>query len=329
VLSGNAPGRRRRALLAFGGAILLAAPGRAQRFPERPLRLVVPFAPGGSSDLAARLIAEPMAERLGQPVVVENRAGAGGSLGAEAVARAAPDGHTMLMGAPGALVINPHLTPNFAFDPRRDLAPVSLVFVTDHALVVNPAVPARTLAEFIALAKAQPGRVSYASSGPGTTLHLFGELFRQQAGVDITHVPYRGNAPAMTDLLAGTVQSMFDQLVISGPHIQTGRLRALVVTGPQRNTRFPEIPTAAESGLPEFVATSWNALLVPAGTPPFAIARLNEAVAAALAVPLVRERLAATGAEPTPSSAGALGTLLARENDRWGRVVREARIVVN
>lgn len=323
----GAPGRR--GLLILGAAAVLPRPAAAQRFPDRPVRLVVPFAPGGSSDLAARLIAEPMAERLGQPVVVENRAGAGGTLGAELVARSAPDGHTMLIAATGALTINPHVTPGTAFDPRRDLAPVCRVFTTDHALVVTPSLPARSLAEFIALAKARPGQVSFASSGPATTLHLFGELFRLQAGVDITHVPYRGNAPAMTDLLAGTVQSMFDQLIISGPYIQAGRLRALCVTGAARNAQFPEIPTAAESGLPDFVVTSWNALMVPAGTPAPAVARLNEACAAALAVPAVRERMLATGAEPAPSSVEALAALLAAEYERWGRVVREAKVTVN
>jgi tripartite-type tricarboxylate transporter receptor subunit TctC len=318
----------RRALLG-AAAVTLAAPALAQRFPDRPVRLIVPFAPGGSSDLAARLIAEPMAERLGQPVVVENRPGAGGTLGAELVARSAPDGYTMLIGAPGALAINPHLTPNANFNPLRDLAPVSLVFNTDHALVVTPSLPVRSLAEYIALARARPGQVSYASSGPGTTLHMLGELFKLLAQVDITHVPYRGNAPAMTDLLAGTVQSMFDQLIISGPFITQGRLRALCVTGPRRNAQFPDIPTAAEAGLPDFVVTSWNALVVPTGTPAAVVARLNEAANGALNVPMVRERMGATGAEAAPGTVEALRALMASEYERWGRVVRDARLSVN
>ena len=318
----------RRALLGACAATL-AAPALAQRFPDRPVRLIVPFAPGGSSDLAARLIAEPMAERLGQPVVVENRPGAGGTLGAELVARSAPDGYTMLIGAPGGLAINPHLTPNANFNPLRDLAPVSLVFTTDHALVVTPGLPARTLADYIALARARPGQVSYASSGPGTSLHMLGELFKLLAQVDITHVPYRGNAPAMTDLLAGTVQSMFDQLIISGPFITQGRLRALCVTGPKRNAQFPDIPTAAEAGLPDFVVTSWNALVVPTGTPAAVVARLNEAANGALNVPMVRERMGATGAEAAPGTVEALRALLASEYERWGRVVRDARLSVN
>ena len=318
--------RLRRGLLLAGlGAPLVA---RAQRFPERPLRLVVPFAPGGASDLVARILAEPMGAALGQPVVVDNRPGAGGNLGAEMAARAAPDGHVLLLGAPGALTVNPHLYPDLPFAPLRDFAPVGRVFTTDHVVCVHPAVPATTLGEFIALLRARPGQLAYASAGTGATTHLFGELFRMQAGVDMLHIPYRGSGPAVADLIAGTVQAMFDQLPSSIGHIQAGRLRALAVTGAGRNALLPAVPTAAESGLPDYVVTSWNALLAPAGTPAPVVARLNAVVAAALGDPAVRARMAPLGAEPAAGSPEALAALLAAETERWGRVVREARISV-
>jgi tripartite-type tricarboxylate transporter receptor subunit TctC len=318
-------GTRRALLLA---ALAAPALGRAQGFPTRPLRIVVPFAPGGASDLVARVLAEPLGAALGQPVIVDNRPGAGGNLGAEVVVRAAPDGHTLLMGAPGALTVNPHLYANMPFDPARDLAPVSLVFTTDHLVVVNPGVPAGSLAEFIALARARPGAISYASAGIGATTHLFGELFRLRAGVELTHIPYRGSGPAVADLVGGTVQAMFDQLPSSIGHVQAGRLRALAVTGAARNALLPAVPTAAEAGLADYVVTSWNALLVPAGTPAPIIQRLAGLVAEALALPAVRERLAPLGADPAPTSPAALGALLREESRRWGQVVREAGITV-
>ncbi|MBL6457576.1 tripartite tricarboxylate transporter substrate binding protein [Belnapia sp. T6] len=316
----------RRGLL-LGG---LAAPvlARAQRFPDRPLRLIVPFAPGGASDLVARILAEPMAEALGQPVVVDNRPGAGGNLGAELAARAAPDGQTLLLGAPGALTVNPHLYPSLPFDPRRDFAPISQVFSTDHAVVVHPGIPAATLPDFIALLRARPRQLAYASAGTGATTHLFGELFRMQAGVEILHIPYRGSGPAVADLVAGTVQAMFDQLPSSIGHVQAGRLRALATTGARRNALLPAVPTAAEAGMPDYGVTSWNALLVPAGTPAPVVARLNAVVGAALDLPAVRQRMAPLGAEPAAGTPEALAALLAAETERWGRVVREARITV-
>lgn len=311
---------------------MLAAPAavHAQPWaPARALRIVVPFAPGGSSDLVARIIAEPLAERLGQPVIVDNRPGAGGNVGLESVARAAPDGLTMLMGAPGALTVNPHLLPVPGVDPLRDLAPVSLVFTTDHVVVVNPAVPAQTLAEFIALARAQPGRIAYGSAGNGATTHLFGAVFAQQAGVTLTHVPYRGSGPATADLVAGTIHAMFDQLASSVAHIRAGRLRALAVTGSRRNPLLPDVPTAVESGLADYVVTSWNALMAPAATPPAAVARLNAVIAEVLALPAVRDRFAPLGAEPAPSTPLVLAERLRAEHALWGRVIRDAGITAN
>ncbi len=303
----------------------LATPALAQ---PRGLRIVVPFAPGGASDLVARIIAEPLGAALGQAVLVENRPGAGGNLGAEAVARAAPDGTTLLMGAPGALTVNPHLYPDLSFRPLVDFAPVSLVFTTDHLVVVHPSVPARTLAEFIALAKAQPGRIAYASAGTGATTHLFGALFGLRAGVELTHVPYRGSGPAVNDLLAGTVQAMFDQLPSSVAHVREGRLRALCTSGAARHALLPDVPTAAEAGLADYQVASWNALLAPAATPPETIARQAAAVAAVLALPAVRDRLRPLGADPAPSTPAAMTALLRTETQRWGEVVRAAHITV-
>jgi tripartite-type tricarboxylate transporter receptor subunit TctC len=324
--------RRRSFLLAAAPTALLPAAAQAQPAagwtPTRPIRLVVPFAAGGSTDVAARILAERMGETLGQPVVVENRSGSAGLIGSENVARSAPDGHSLLMGATGVLAIAPHLYANMPFDPASDLAPVSLVFTTDHQVVVNPGVPARNLAEFIALARARPGAISYASAGIGATTHLFGELFRLRAGVELTHIPYRGSGPAVADLVGGTVQAMFDQLPSCIGHVQAGRLRALAVTGAARNALLPAVPTAAEAGLADYLVTSWNALLVAAVTPAPIIQRLAGLVAEALALPAVRERLAPLGADPAASSPAALGTLLREESARWGQVVREAGITV-
>jgi tripartite-type tricarboxylate transporter receptor subunit TctC len=320
--------RTRRALL----AATLLAPGlaRAQAWtPPRPVRLVVPFPAGGATDVVARVLAERMQEALGQPVVVENRTGAGGNIGVENVVRSAPDGTTLLMGTTGTLTVNPHLYSTLGFDPLRDLAPVSMAFTTDHVLIVNPSVPARTAQEFLALARAQPGRFSYGSAGSGSSTHTVAELFRLAARVEITHVPYRGSAPALNDLVAGTVQVMLDQIPSAIGQIQAGRVRALAVTGARRSPLLPEVPTMAEIGLAEAQATSWGAVMAPAGTPAPAIARFNATIREALALQAVKERLAAAGAEGVASSPEELAAFLRDESAKWARVVREARITVN
>jgi tripartite-type tricarboxylate transporter receptor subunit TctC len=316
----------RRPLLAAG---LLASPllAHAQGWaPARPLRFVVPFPAGGATDVVARVLAERLQDALGQPVVVENRTGAGGNIGVEAVVRSAPDGLTLLMGTTGTLTINPHLYPNLGFDPLRDLAPVGMAFATDHVLIVHPSVPARTAAEFIALAKAQPGRLSYGSGGAGTSTHAVPELFRLVAGIEVQHVPYRGSAPALNDTVAGNVQFMLDQAASAIPMIQAGRVRALAVTGPRRHRLLPDVPTVAELGLAAAEATSWGAVMVPAGVPEPAQARLSAALREALALPAVQERLAGAGADALASSPGEAAATLRAETEKWGRVVREARI---
>lgn len=308
----------------------LATPAIAQSWaPERPMRMVVPFAPGGATDIVARVLAEPMGARLGQPIAVENRTGAGGNVGVEAVVRAPADGHTLLMGTTGTLTINQHLYSNMTFNPINDLAPVGLAFGTDHVLIVNPGVAAQTAQEFLALVRAQPGRLSYGSGGSGTSTHTVAELFKLVARVDIQHVPYRGSAPALNDTVAGNVQVMLDQIASALPMVQAGRVRALAVTGPRRHPALPNVPTMAEIGLPAAEATSWGAVMVPAATPAPAIARLNAALREALDLPAVRERLTAVGADALTSTPAELATYLRSETEKWGRVVREARITVN
>jgi tripartite-type tricarboxylate transporter receptor subunit TctC len=297
--------------------------------PNRPLRMVVPFPPGGATDVVARVLAERMQEKLGQPVTVENRTGAGGNVGVENVVRSAPDGLTMLMGTTGTLTINPHLYANMGFNPANDLAGISMAFATDHVLVVNPAVPAQTAQEFIALLKARPGQLSFGSGGNGSSTHLVPELFKLIAQVDMQHVPYRGSAPALNDLVAGNVQVMLDQLPSALPMIQGGRVRALAVSGPRRSRLLPDLPTMAELGLPQAEATSWGAVMVPAGTTAPAIARLNAVIRDALAEPGVQQRLAAAGADAVVSTPAELAGIMRSETEKWGRVVREARVTVN
>ena len=318
----------RRAALA-APALLLPFKAFAQWTPGRPRRFVVPVAAGGATDIVARVLSEPMAERLGQPMAVENRTGAGGNVGVENVVRSAPDGLTLLMGTTGTLTINPHLYSNMGFNPLTDLAPIGLAFATDHVLIVNPLVPAQTAQEFLALVRAQPGRLSYGSGGNGTSTHTVAELFKLVAQVDIQHVPYRGSAPALTDTVAGTVQVMLDQIASALPQIQAGRVRALAVTGARRHAALPNVPTVGEIGLAAAEATSWGAVMAPAGTPNAAIDRLNAVLREALALQAVKDRLTQVGADAMTSSPAELAAYMRSETEKWGRVVREARITVN
>lgn len=318
----------RRATLAT--ALLAPFAARAQSWaPSRPIRFVVPFPPGGATDVVARVLGERMQERLGQPVTVENRTGAGGNVGVENVVRSAPDGHSILMGTTGTLTINPHLYTNMGFNPATDLAGISMAFATDHVLIVHPSVPAQTAQEFLALVRARPGALSYGSGGNGTSTHLVPELFKLVGNLDIQHVPYRGSAPALNDTVAGTVQVMLDQLPSALSMIQAGRVRALAVTGPRRSALLPSVPTMAEIGLADAQATSWGAVMAPAGTPAPVIERLNAVIREALAEPAVVQRLAAAGADAVVSTPAELAETMRSETAKWGRVVREARITVN
>ena len=297
--------------------------------PTRPIRFVVPFPPGGATDVVARVLAERMQASLGQAVTVENRTGAGGNVGVENVVRSAPDGYSILMGTTGTLTINPHLYSNMGFNPATDLAPVSMAFATDHVLIVNPSVPAQTVQEFIALVKARPNTISYGSGGNGSSTHLVPELFKMVAQVQMQHVPYRGSAPALNDTVAGTVQAMLDQLPSALGQIQGGRVRALAVTGPRRSTLLPDVPTLAEIGLADAQATSWGAVMAPAGTPAAVVERYNALLRDILADAAVKQRLAAAGADAVYSTPADLAATMRAETAKWGRVVREARITVN
>jgi tripartite-type tricarboxylate transporter receptor subunit TctC len=314
---------RRRALLASAFVAASSQDLFAQpAWPERPIRLIVPFAPGGATDILSRLVADRIAQRLGQPVVIENRGGAGGNIGAEAAARAAPDGYTIVMGVVGTHAINPTLFPNVPFDPIRDFSPISLVATAMNVLVVNPDLPARSVQELIGLARARPGQLNFGSPGNGSTVQLAGELFKTMTGTDMVHTPYRGAAAAMTDLLAGRIQLMFDNLPSAVPHVRAGRLRALAVTGAARSTALPDVPTIAESGLPGYEATTWFALFGPAHLPPTIVARLNDAVHVAVGAPGMAARLAALGAEPAAGTPEALTELIRRDTEKWSRVIR-------
>lgn len=318
---------RRSALLA---AALTPMAAHAQSWaPSRPLRLVVPFPAGGATDVVARVLGEHMSGTLGQPVVVENRTGAGGNVGAETVVRSPADGHSLLMGTMGGLTINPHLYRGMGFDPAHDLVGVGMAFETVHVLIVHPSVQATTVAELITLAKAQPGRLAYGSAGAGSSTHMVAELFRLTAGIELTHVPYRGSAPALNDTVAGTVQLMLDQLPSCIGQVQAGRVRALAVTGSARHPLLPDVPTMAEAGLAGASATSWGAVMAPAGTPAAALARLNAALNAALADDAVRARLVQAGADPVASTPEAVSERMRAETAMWGRVVREANITIN
>jgi tripartite-type tricarboxylate transporter receptor subunit TctC len=302
----------------------LALPGIARAaWPDQPIRLVVPFAPGGATDLTARALAEGLAPRLGQPVVVTNVAGAGGNLGAEAVARAAPDGNTLLFSTPGPLAINAALYPRLAYDPAA-FSPVSLGVIVANVVLVPATSEARSLAELIALARQRPGAIAYASAGVGTTSHLAAELLKAEAGLDLLHVPYRGTAPALTDLIAGRVQLQIDGVSAALPHLRAGTLRGLAVTSAARWFALPELPTVAEAGLRGFEAVAWGAVVGPPGLPDAIAQRLSAEIGAALRTPEAVARMRALGAEPAPGMPAELATHVLTERRKWSAVVQRS-----
>ena len=311
---------------AIAGALLpFAARAQAPEWPSRPVRFIVPYPPGGPTDIMGRIVAQAVQGPLGQPFVVENRAGANGLIGSEQAARAAPDGSTFLVNA-SAHVIVPHLTPNMPIDVLADFAPVTNIAAVPLWLVVNPALPVRSVAEFIAYARANPGRIAYASSSQGGAPHLAGELFKLMTGTDLVHVPYRGSGPAGQDLIAGTVQAMFDSVPASAGAVRDGRLRALAVTTRNRIAPFPDLPTIAEAGVPGYEISTWYGIWAPARTPPAIIARMQQAVATAARNPETRARFDALGAEPVADSPEDYARFVRAEYDRWGKLVRDARI---
>ncbi len=306
---------------------LVALPAAAQEaFPTRPIRLVVPFAAGGPSDIIARIVAPRMATTLGQPVVVENRAGAGGVTGVDVIAKAVGDGYTFGIGSAGAIAISPSLGRGTPYDPMRDLAPVMLIANVPNLVVVNPQSGITSIQALIAAAKARPGSIHFGSAGIGASTHLAGELFKLMAQVDIVHVPYRGSVPALTDLQGGQIQLMFENMPGALELVRSGRLTGLAVTSPNRATAAPEIPTVAESGVPGYAVVSWFAVFAPGQTPAPVIQRLNQGLRRIMARPAVRQRILELGAEPADGPPEALGALAREETERWGRVIREARI---
>jgi len=317
------PLARLAAALCAGLVVLFAAPAAAD-YPDRPIRLVVPFPAGGGADALARTIMPRVAQELGASIVIDNRPGAGGNVGAEFVAHAAPDGYTLLYGTNGTHAINRALYAKQGFDPVRDFAPVSRMTQIAALLVVNPFVPAKNVAELIDYARANPGKVFFASAGNGTTSHLAGELFKTAASIDIVHVPYRGGGLAAADVAGGQVQMMIDVMPNVLPLATGGKLRALGVSTAARVPAAPEIPTIAESGLPGFEVSAWDGIFAPAGTPPAVIERLNAAIRAALADPKVREALVARGAQPVTSTPDELARHVVAESEKWARVVRQS-----
>jgi tripartite-type tricarboxylate transporter receptor subunit TctC len=318
---------KRLALLA--AVALLPVCVSAQSYPTRAIKIVVAFPAGGGSDLAARVVAQKLSESFGQPVVVENRVGANGSVGAEAVARSAPDGYTLVMGSNANITTNPHLMA-LAYDPMKDLAPVAMLTVNPLLLFVNPTVvPVNSFKEFLVYVKERDGKVDYASAGNGSPAHLSGELLKLTAGIQMVHVPYKGGPPGVNDVLGGRVGVMLAAAPTVLPHIRSGKLRGIATTGAQRSSTTPEIPTVAESGFPDFDVVIWNALFAPGATPPAVLARLHGEIDRILADAETRATLLKQGAEPRPMSDAEFRALLRTEYERWGKVIREAHIKVD
>ena len=317
---------RRRALFACACGLLAlafgAAPALAQDYPNRPIKVIVPFSPGGAVDGPMRVIAQELSKRLGQQVVVENRPGAGATIGTEAVAKSAPDGYTLLL-ASQTNAISASLYKNLTYDPIEDFAPISLLGREPGVVVVNPSVPAKTLAEFVSYVKANPGKVDYASSGNGSGQHLFAALLAMRAGLKMNHVPYRGSGQATADLLGGQVQMAIPGTAGMVGHIRNGKLRPLAVTGATRSPQLPDVPTMIESGYPDFEAYVWMGLLAPKGTPQAIIDRLYREVVAALASPEVKSHMATAGIEAVGSTPAEFGTFFRRERDLWAKVVKD------
>ena len=316
--------RQRRILLAAGAA--LAAGHRlasaATDFPSKPIRIIVPLAPGGSADAMCRLVGTALAKVLAQPVIVENRPGAGGVTGLTEVARARPDGYTLGYSLAGALTVAPHIAKNMPIDPLKQLAPLTQVVAVPEILVVHPSVGVKSLQELVAKAKSQPGTLNFASAGNATVPHLGGELLKREAGIDLVHVPYKGSGPALNDLLAGQVQVMVADVTLVRSHVAAGRLVALVVAGPARLSELPQVPTAAQAGLPGFTISNWHGMVAPAGTPDAVLAKLRDAIAQAVRQPEVAARIDSEGAEPVVSSPAAFGSFLQQESARSGTLVK-------
>ncbi|HEV7800817.1 MAG TPA: tripartite tricarboxylate transporter substrate binding protein [Burkholderiales bacterium] len=319
-----------RCLIALTLAFSAVSPAQAQTgpYPDRPLRLVVPFPPGGGNDILARAVGQRLAEPLGQQVIIDNRGGAGGLIGGSIAATAAPDGYTLFLGSVGSLAHNPALRPNLPYNPTRDFAAVSLLATSPFLLAVYPGLPAKSVQELLALARAKPGALNYASAGTGSSLHMTAELFKHVTGANITHVAYKGTAPALVDLLAGQVQIILSTMPPPLPHVKSGKLRALAVTSAKRAKALPDAPTFAESGVQGFVVENWQGIVVPAKTPAAIVERLNREIIKVLALPAMIDVLNAQGLDPAGSSPAQFSQLVRSEIDRWTKLVKSAGIKV-
>jgi tripartite-type tricarboxylate transporter receptor subunit TctC len=303
----------------------LALPAIAQQYPSKPVRIVVPFPPGGPTDIVARLMAPKMAEAMGQQVIIDNRGGAGGAIGTEQVAKSAPDGYTLIMGTIGGLAVAKSLNPKLGYDTLRDLAPITQSVSVTSVLVTHPSVPAKNVKELLVLARAKSGRLNYGSSGNGTITHLAGELLKLMSKVDIAHVPYKGGAPAMTALISGEVDLTYENTLIITPHIKSGRVKALAVTSAKRSALLPELPTIAET-LPGYSASGWYGLLAPAATPKPVLVRLHSEAVKALRAPDVIDKLSGQGAEPVASTPEEFTDFIRSETDKWAKLVKAANM---
>lgn len=307
-------------------AALLPLPAHAQDYPNKPIRIVVPVAPGGIADYYSRVIGVKLQEAWGQPVVIENRAGGGGNIGADVVAKSAPDGYTLVMGFIGSHAVNPFLFTKMPYDPQRDFTPVAMVIEAEGLLAVHPSVPVNTVAELIALARAQPGKLAYASGGIGTSSHLAGELFKSMTNTFIVHIPYRGNAPALSDLIGGQTQMQFATLPTVIPHVRAGKLRGIAVIGATRSAAAPQLPTIAEAGVPGFAVNNWIGLFAPAGTPPEIVRRLNTEVMRIMQSPEIVQRMEFEGERHTPNTPEQFGQFVRDETTKWAKVIKDAGI---
>jgi tripartite-type tricarboxylate transporter receptor subunit TctC len=315
----------KRTVLAVAAAWALCAGAQADDYPGKPVKIIVPYPGGQASDTIARLVGEKLGKALGQPVLVDNRPGAGGNIGTDIGARSAPDGYTLTV-ASAALPISKHVYRKLPFDPVKDFVPITLMTITPLVLVTRTSLPVKDVPSLVALAKASPGKITFASSGPGTSHQLSGELFKSLAGIDMLHVPYKGSPPAHVDLMGGSVDVMFDNIVPVAPHVKGGKLQALAVTTKTRAAALPDVPTMAEAGYPNFEATAWFGLLAPAGTPQPIVARLNKELVAILQSPEVKERLTGMGATVVAGTPEEFGRFMADEINKWGPVVKRANI---
>jgi tripartite-type tricarboxylate transporter receptor subunit TctC len=300
-----------------------------QNYPNKSLRVIVPFAPGGSTDIFARLVAERLSAAFAQPVVVENRAGASGNIGADAVAKSTPDGYTVLMATTGVMAINNALFKDMAYDAAKDFEPVIFIASITNVLAVPVELPAKNVAELVALAKKDPGKLTFASSGAGSSTHLSAELFKSMAGIDVVHIPFKGSSQALIDVVAGRVSMIFDNMPSALPHIKSGKLRALGVTGLKRSPALPEVPTISEAGVAGYDSLSWSGFAVPAATPRDVVLRLNRETAAILATADMKQKLGEQGADAVGGPPEAFAAHVRSEREKWGRLVRERNIVIN